>query len=59
MRRHARGVPGAEGIGGDTAAVEHDLPLAELLHQVRIVRSDDHRDADFLETLEDAHHFDG
>jgi hypothetical protein len=33
-------------------AVEHDLALAELFDQVRIVRGDDHRDADFLEALE-------
>ena len=50
--------PARKRVRGDAAGVEHDLALAELLDQVRIVRGDDHGDADFLEALEYAHDFD-
>ena len=38
MRAACRGV---QHVRGDAAVVEHDLALAELLDQVRIVRGDD------------------
>src|SRR5688572_26336150 len=50
---------GAQLVGGDAARVEHDLALAELLDEMRIVRRDDDRHAHFLESLEYAHHLDG
>ena len=58
LRGHARGVTGVQRVRGDAAGIEHDLALAELLDQVRVVRGDDHGDADFLEALEHAHDLD-
>src|SRR5690349_17534587 len=47
LRCHSRSVPGAESVRGDAACVEHDFALTELLHEMRVVRGDDHGHADF------------
>ena len=39
------------------AVIEGDLALRELAHEMQIVRGDHHRDAHFLEALEQLHHF--